>query len=596
MGRYELAAELSTGPLGPVWAARVTEGAEQGRIVAVRRVPVAAGAEQVRQQLVTAGTAAMAIRDSKIAAVLDVVPAPAEVCVVSEYVDGEPLHMLMEGAMSGRSPLPVPVAVAIVADALGAVRALRKRWIERLGQGEQVPERCLHGGLCPASLVVATFGDTMLVEPLLWGTAASVQGFGPRSRMTAYFAPEQLEGEGHADERSDVFSAGVMLWEMLANRPLFTPPRRAQASIPSLTDVERHGAPVPSPVKDIVARSLENDPAKRFATVDALIAALRSLPRDSVGSSEQIMVTLDRLARTRLEARRSLVAAAGWRLDSAPPESGRATVKPPPPAVRGQFDPATLVMNKPRVPSGFGEHEAPTLSRAKQVERPAPRPPPRPPPRPAATGAAARDPVDGIPPPPAILLVADAAPRPEVASLPDSVPVAEAVPAPDGAPVVAALPSPEIAVVVEPPPEPLAKEPDLQPPEASTLSVDAAAPSDLARRRSRGRKIVGLALGAGALVLVLALVVGRKSDTVEAGPGVSARPRPPATPARSIAPLATVPAPAAPSAEPEATDAATAGESDAASSPVAPKSAAPSRPQPVEHARPKHKPFRPTGI
>jgi serine/threonine-protein kinase len=351
----------------------------------------------------------MQLRHPRLVAVLDVVDDPTGLAIASEYVDGELLRLLMHTAAIKRAPLPVPVAVRITLDVVGALRAARDLWTKSTPLTGPEPERllrCVYGGLTPESIVVASYGDTILADVGVAGMASTIEAVGRRPGLLPYRAPEQLRDGTIIDERTDVFSLGIVLWEMLANRPLFGSERRLlsstvavtepgeagelaervlHAEIPRLDAVGRPGAPIPTKVVDLVARALERDVEGRHQTLEELERALKALPREQVATPEQVVMTVDRIAREAIDARRAaLELTAGYRVasDSKPPPSNRPTPRPPAPkqverivndarvhipkAARLPSDALRLPTPPPRVESGerpltgFADMDGPT--------------------------------------------------------------------------------------------------------------------------------------------------------------------------------------------------------------------------------------------
>jgi serine/threonine protein kinase len=104
----------------------------------------------------------------------------------------------------------------------------------------------------------------------------------------AYMSPEQAGGVEEVDERSDVYSLGCVVYEMLAGRPPFTGPKgmdiiaqHLHAAVPPLF---KSNESVPRAIADVVAKALAKGPADRFASATAFAAALRAaalpMPRD----------------------------------------------------------------------------------------------------------------------------------------------------------------------------------------------------------------------------------------------------------------------------------------------------------------------------
>jgi eukaryotic-like serine/threonine-protein kinase len=106
-----------------------------------------------------------------------------------------------------------------------------------------------------------------------------------------YMSPEQVKGQA-ADHRSDIFSLGVVLYEMLASRPAFAAATAAEA----MTAVLKEDPPdlpltVPLPLRHIVRHCLEKEPAERFQSATDLAFALRSLATETSTGSAAIIPT-----------------------------------------------------------------------------------------------------------------------------------------------------------------------------------------------------------------------------------------------------------------------------------------------------------------
>ncbi|HEX3594827.1 MAG TPA: hypothetical protein VHU80_06995, partial [Polyangiaceae bacterium] len=288
-------------------------GPEEGRFVDIRRIPRSEGV-QMRdvERLTNAGFAAMELRHPRIAAVLDVVVGATEIAIVSEHVSGAILQALGRPGNAKRVSVPIGVASRIALDLLEAIDAVRAPWDELFPTADSAEERllkaCVHGGLLPDGLLVATFGETMLLEAGLAGVALTIPTILDHPDVIAYRAPEQLEPGRVIDERADVFTIGILLWEMLAGRSLFGPsvlPRPAaglavgrSGSDPVQVSAARRRVlsqpiarldalpllkgKVSKELADAVARCLERDPALRFQTVRDAIHVFSTLDGESL--------------------------------------------------------------------------------------------------------------------------------------------------------------------------------------------------------------------------------------------------------------------------------------------------------------------------
>ncbi len=317
IGRYELVYEVAREPLSVLWAARIASGPDQGRTVFLRRVAPRPGVDAgIVDDVCQAAWCVMDLRGSKILSVLDVVVSEGSIGVASEYMEGESLRQLMRLARTRSAPFPVPVAVRITCDLLDGLAMVHAFAAEQPDSAEFVA-----GGLLPDRVLVSDKGQTSLCAIELWSKAAVGVLLSLDRELVISRAPEQLKKAAQVDCRADVFVAGVLLWEMIANRPLFrsgyediTPgaledSAAAKAVFTAPIDGLDAIEPTPSVATagvDVVARALDRDRDARFASAqemnDALIKAI-----DAMGTDADVAAFVDKLARLTLSTRRSAI-------------------------------------------------------------------------------------------------------------------------------------------------------------------------------------------------------------------------------------------------------------------------------------------------
>jgi hypothetical protein len=327
VGRYELLSPVLSGALGELWQARIASGPEEGRFVDIRRIPRSEGLEMRDvERLTNAGFAAMELRHPRIAAVLDVVVGATEIAIVSEHIAGVILQALVRPQPGKRVSVPIGVASRVALDLLEAIDAVRVPWDELFAEPDSAEDRllksCVHGGLLPDGLLVATFGETMLLEAGLSGVALTIPTILDHPDVIAYRSPEQLEPGRSIDERADVFTVGILLWEMITGRSLFGPSVLPRPMAASVLRTETRADPVqvsaarrkvlsqpvarldalpllkgkvPKELADCVARCLERDPGLRFQTVRDAIRALSVLDGESLSRHDAVVALVTSL-------------------------------------------------------------------------------------------------------------------------------------------------------------------------------------------------------------------------------------------------------------------------------------------------------------
>lgn len=268
LGPYELLEVIGQGGFGRVYRAADTR---LGRDVAVKTAADSLSREDCRR-LEAEARATAALNHPHIIAIHDVGVVEDVPYIVTELLEGETLRSVLQ-----RGPLPVRVAVAYgtqIADALTAAHA----------------KGIVHRDLKPSNVFVSRRGGVKVLDfgiakrahaPPAMGTAETVTALTEPGRVPgtpSYLSPEQARGEP-VDHRSDVFSFGIVLYEMLAG----VTPFRAANRVELITAMLRDPAPpLPRPsgnaaLEAILWRCLEKDPADRFQSMADLLFALRSV-------------------------------------------------------------------------------------------------------------------------------------------------------------------------------------------------------------------------------------------------------------------------------------------------------------------------------
>jgi serine/threonine-protein kinase len=306
VGRYEVHEPIASGGMAVVHLGRIVGPVGFSRTVAIKRLHphLATDPEFVTMFLDEARLAAR-VQHPNVVATLDVVASHGQLFLVMDFVLGAPLSQLMRAARDRGLEPPAAVVSAIVAGALYGLHAAHEARDQR---GESLG--IVHRDVSPQNLLVGIDGVTRVVDFGVAKAATRDQSTreGQLKGKLAYMAPEQILRKP-VDRRADVYAAGVVLWETIALRRLFTADDEGaviaavlEGHVPTLSDL-RHD--LPPDIDGIVARALSADPGVRFPTAQdfaaALEAAMPPAPQREVGAWVESISGAD------VEARRGMV-------------------------------------------------------------------------------------------------------------------------------------------------------------------------------------------------------------------------------------------------------------------------------------------------
>src|ERR1051326_4798722 len=246
LGPYELLSHIGTGGMGEVWKA---VDVRLNRTVAVKFSKANFSDHFDRE-----ARAIAALNHPHICQLYDVGPN----YLVMEFVEGSPLH----------GPMSIDKAITCAAEILDALDAAHRRGI---AHRDLKPGNLL---LTKSGVKLLDFGLAIQSAPLSQADATLTKALTGKGEIVGtlhYMAPEQLQG-APADMRSDLFSFGCVLYELISGARAFDGPSAANV-VAAIMD--RDPAPLPDPALDrVVRRCLAKDPDQRFQTARDLKTAL----------------------------------------------------------------------------------------------------------------------------------------------------------------------------------------------------------------------------------------------------------------------------------------------------------------------------------
>lgn len=264
IGGYRLGSEIASGGLGVVQLARLEGAGGFRRTVAIKRLhPHLAADPILATHFLDEARLASRVRHPNVVATLDVAKSESELFVAMEYVHGASFAELLAAAKEQGRRAPVPVVVAIMGGILRGLHAAHE------AKGEDgVPLRLVHRDVSPQNILVGADGVARIADfgvAKARGRAVSTQDGTIKGKL-AYMAPEQLCG-GEVDARTDVFAAGVVLWEAITGRRLFAGDSEGETVMNVMTSAivpPSRYADVETELERAIMRALEREPAHRF--------------------------------------------------------------------------------------------------------------------------------------------------------------------------------------------------------------------------------------------------------------------------------------------------------------------------------------------
>lgn len=277
-GKYRILGRIAVGGMAELYKAQLDGIGGFQRTYAIKRIlPHLASHSEFVDMLVDEAKIAGLLSHANIVQILDLGQADGTYYIAMEYVDGPDLGRILDKCREKGISLPVPVAVFICAEVLKGLEYAHGREVQR--DGATLPLRIVHRDIAPANVLISYQGDVKITD---FGIAkASVKAFETISGVIKgrfdYMSPEQAFGRP-ADPRSDLFSTGVVLYEMLTGRNPFSRPREADSILAvregRYTPPGQVNADVPASLEAIVQHALAVTPERRYNSATEMKEAL----------------------------------------------------------------------------------------------------------------------------------------------------------------------------------------------------------------------------------------------------------------------------------------------------------------------------------
>jgi serine/threonine protein kinase len=277
LGKYRIVRKLADGNMAEIYLARIGGTGGFEKLVVLKRIRPAMAADRAQLGMfLDEARLAATLRHANIAEVIDVGAEDGSYYFAMEYILGQDARTIRSACEDAARPIPFDVALAIVIGTTSALAYAHDR------RGPDGPLGLVHRDVSPSNILVSYDGAVKLVDfGIARATSRTTKTLtGMLKGKVPYMSPEQCRGKV-LDRRSDLFSLGIVLYELTTGARPFTGPTEydtlqqialGTATPPSAVDPDYSPA-----LEAIVMRLLERSPALRYQTADDVLADLERL-------------------------------------------------------------------------------------------------------------------------------------------------------------------------------------------------------------------------------------------------------------------------------------------------------------------------------
>jgi len=291
--RYTILGRLAGGGMADIFLTRVTTEAGVDRHVVLKRVLAERSNDpHFATMFLDEARLASQLHHPNIAQVYDIGKLAGSYFFTMEYIHGEDTRHVLQRLAGLRRKLPINHTLHITSSALLALHHAHER-TSPAGK----PLGIVHRDVTPSNLMIAYDGCVKLLD---FGVAKAAERAvesrsGTIKGKIAYLSPEQCKGD-KIDRRSDIYSLGIVLYEMLTSRRLY----RRDTDFATMIAIVNEDIPKPSShnpdvgdeIDAIVAKALAKDPDQRYASAAAMIEAI-----EAVAEAKRLVLTVSALGK-----------------------------------------------------------------------------------------------------------------------------------------------------------------------------------------------------------------------------------------------------------------------------------------------------------
>jgi serine/threonine protein kinase len=280
-GQYELLERVAVGGMAEVFRGRVVGAEGFEKWVAIKRIlPEFARDDRFISMLLSEARIHSALSHRNIVQIHDLgTSEDGEYFIVLEYVEGHDLRAVIEAATALGVQIPDSIALHIADELAQALH-----FAHELRDSDGQPLGIIHRDVSPSNVLISNSGEVKLSDFGIAKRRRENSVVGSLKGNLVYMSPEQAR-RAPLDRRTDVFSLGAVLFEMLVGTKIREMTDEVngfrQASSGVVRSARELRPDIPPAYEALLARALEADPARRFPDAASFGAAIRELQRGS---------------------------------------------------------------------------------------------------------------------------------------------------------------------------------------------------------------------------------------------------------------------------------------------------------------------------
>lgn len=298
LGHYKLLEKIAQGGMAEIFKAETYDPNGLRREVVIKRIlPHIASHQEFVDMLIDEAKIAVHFNHGNIAQIYDLGKVGKDYFIVMEHVSGKTLQQIFKRAQTLKEKIPVPFCLYFISELCAGLAYMHRKTNDR-----GMPLNVVHRDISPQNIIVSYSGNVKIID---FGVAKASDKIattesGVLKGKFAYMSPEQAEGD-EIDARSDIFSTGIILWEILAGERLFRKKNNAQtlkaikkADVPNIL---HHTQDLPKELEKVLDKALAKSVKKRYLSAEDIQVDLTRILYDTYPSFKpnQIFAYLERL-------------------------------------------------------------------------------------------------------------------------------------------------------------------------------------------------------------------------------------------------------------------------------------------------------------